>query len=190
VYSTTSPAAADLTVATVDLGAVQDLTGEDNPEGDAPLGSTTAATLPAGITDAPDLVSISNFHTIGGDTTNTYVDFKFDEVVSDADIGSTWAHLIKTDGLTVVDCVADSGEDTDTVTVRCPDDTANVPLTASQFARATTTTTGSATPLGTGTPSRLPTSVTAATPVPPTWCPRRSTWTRRTRVGTRSIRRP
>lgn len=71
-----------LTVATVDFNAVEDPTGAENPEGDAPLGSTTgggAQTLPAGITDGPDLVSVGSFTTDSGDTE---VAFTFDEAAT------------------------------------------------------------------------------------------------------------
>jgi len=133
ILTTTDPSGADLTLATVDLGAVQDSTGEDNPEGDAPLGSVSTTALPAGITDAPDLNAVNNFHTISGDTANTYVDFVYDEVVDAVNFDGFY--LMKTDGLNEVDCTYDSGEGTSTITVQCPDDTAGVALTASQFAR-------------------------------------------------------
>jgi len=50
-----------VTVATVDFNAVTDNQGQTNPEGDAPLGTTGGGSTnqPAGITDAPDLQSIS-----------------------------------------------------------------------------------------------------------------------------------
>lgn len=95
---TTAAGAAALSVATVDDGAVRDLDGLNSPEGDAALGSTTGGgtiTLPAGVTDAPDLVSVSGFRptaTAG----ETAVDFTFDENATTTDAGNF--QLIELDG--------------------------------------------------------------------------------------------
>jgi hypothetical protein len=69
-----------VTVATVDFNAVTDNQGQTNPEGDAPLGTTGGGSTnqPAGITDAPDLQSISAPRA-GASAGTTAVDFTFDE---------------------------------------------------------------------------------------------------------------
>ena len=78
----TTAAADQLTVATVVPGAVRDVGGATNPEGDAAIGTTTAGggatTLAAGITDGPDLVSVGGFRQAATANT-TAVDFVFDE---------------------------------------------------------------------------------------------------------------
>lgn len=74
--------AAGLTVATVDYNAVEDPGGAENPEGDAPLGTSTGGgeqSLAAGITDGPDLVSVGSFTADGA---NTEVAFTFDEAAA------------------------------------------------------------------------------------------------------------
>jgi putative cell wall-binding protein len=77
---TTDADAATLTLATVDVNAVTDAQGETNPEGDAALGTSGGGTttLAAGITSAPDLVTVGNFRQ-GANTGETAVDFTFDE---------------------------------------------------------------------------------------------------------------
>ncbi len=78
---TTTEGAAALTMATVDIGAVRDVDGDENPEGDAELGSTSgggSTTQPAGTTTAPDLVSVSGFRQ-GAGVGETAVDFTFDQ---------------------------------------------------------------------------------------------------------------
>jgi len=112
----TATEAAALTLATVDFGAVEDTTGSDNPEGDAALGTSTSGgttTLPAGITDGPDLVSIGAFTANGS---NTDVEFVFDEA---ADIVSqTGFHLLdanNTPGTVITSTAATGGGDTSLV---------------------------------------------------------------------------
>jgi putative cell wall-binding protein len=79
---TTTTAAGTLTVATVVPGAVTDVDGNTNPEGDAAIGTTTAGggatTLAAGITDGPDLMSVGGFRQ-AAEVNTTAVDFVFDE---------------------------------------------------------------------------------------------------------------
>lgn len=92
----TDAEAAKLTVATVDLNAVHDPSGAGNPEGDAPLNTSTgggSTTLPAGTTEGPDLVSIGGFAAAG---TATDVEFVFDEAADAAD--ATKFHLVGTNG--------------------------------------------------------------------------------------------
>jgi hypothetical protein len=73
---------ADLSVATVEFGAVTDGEGLGSPEGDAPLGTGQQgnATLTAGQTTAPDLVSVTGFRTpaTGSAANSAAVDFTFD----------------------------------------------------------------------------------------------------------------
>jgi putative cell wall-binding protein len=80
--------AAALTLGTVDFGAVNDLGGTrtENPEGDAALNTNTPdapTALPAGVTEAPDLVSIGNFAAVSP-APGTDVEFTFDEAASNA----------------------------------------------------------------------------------------------------------
>lgn len=74
----TAAEAADLRLATVDVSAVTDNEGLENPIGDAPLGTATATTrtFTAGQTLAPDLVSVGGFR---ASSTTTTVAFTFDE---------------------------------------------------------------------------------------------------------------
>lgn len=74
---TTTASLANLSVATVDAASVADLSSITNPEGDAPLGGSTSSSAAAGITTAPDLVSVGNTRSSG--LSNTLVDFTFDE---------------------------------------------------------------------------------------------------------------
>lgn len=77
----TADEAAAITVATVDAGAVTDTQGQASPEGDAALGTTSGGgttTLPAGITDAPDLLSVGNFRQ-AADAGKTAVTYTFDQ---------------------------------------------------------------------------------------------------------------
>ena len=53
-----------LSLATVDVDVVTDYQNQENPEGDAPLGSNTGSEsvdLPGGVTNGPDLLSVGNF---------------------------------------------------------------------------------------------------------------------------------
>jgi len=78
----TAAEAAGLVLATVDSDAVSDDQNQENPEGDAALNAASSggnANLPAGITNAPDLVSVGNFRQ-GANVGETAVDFTFDEV--------------------------------------------------------------------------------------------------------------
>lgn len=131
---TTDSAAAALTLATVDFEAVHDVSGAGNPEGDAALGSTTgggSTALPAGITEAPDLVSIGGFSDSGANSTD--VAFNFDEA-ADVQTDGTGFHLIGIGDN--VDYPGEAaivgGEGSTTVIVRFAAD-----LTAADIARAT-----------------------------------------------------
>lgn len=148
----TAAEAAPLTLATVDSDAVTDDQGVKNPEGDAALGGGTSggsANLAAGITNAPDLVSVGGFRP-GDELGETAVDFTYDEVAFD-DGGSF--QLVLTDG-TVVSCVGPGdpnatpsggsiagGNGTTVLTVICPNPGGTIPtvngtpLTATNVSR-------------------------------------------------------
>jgi putative cell wall-binding protein len=98
----TAEAAAVLTVAAVDDSAVRDSEGNFGPEGDAALGATSGGgteTLPAGITDAPDLVSVGNFRQ-AATPGETAVDFTFDEAATSNETAGF--RLVLLDGSEVV----------------------------------------------------------------------------------------
>jgi len=125
---TTTSVAGSLTLATVDAGAVTGTTGgaaDQNPIGDAPLGSTGTTTFTAGITAAPDLASVSNFRDDPtAPSTNTLVDFLFDEATYRLTAaGGNDYHLVQTAGNAASDtaCNYVSGDGTTTHTVTCVD---------------------------------------------------------------------
>jgi len=100
----TAAEAAVLTTATVDDDAVEGQAGLSDPniEGDSGItppssGSTAAA---AGVTDAPDLVSVGNFRA-GTSADVTAVDFTFDEAAYEGN-ASQGFHLVTTTGADVV----------------------------------------------------------------------------------------
>lgn len=160
---TDATAAAALTVATVNDGAVTDTQGLVNPEGDAAIGSAGGGntSLPAGVTVAPDLVSVGNFRqasTIG----RTAVDFTFDEAATTTDLGGFHLILINNPGTTTtagandIECAGPAsgdgtvaggtvagGNGTTVITVICdnpggtPGTVAGTALTADQVARGT-----------------------------------------------------
>jgi putative cell wall-binding protein len=136
----TSTGTAGVTVATVDLGAV---TGngaisnapDTNPEGSAPLTSNGTATVTAGATSAPDLLSVGRFGLPTVSSTNRLVDFTFDQAAYNQS-STTGFHLVTTDNV-VVDCTANpdpaststtapsggsapGGNGTTVITVTCP----------------------------------------------------------------------
>jgi hypothetical protein len=76
---TGADSAATLSLATVDEGVVADLQGVTNPIGDAGLnpGAVTTPTTTAGITVAPDLVTVGNFRANAANAETTLVDFTF-----------------------------------------------------------------------------------------------------------------
>jgi putative cell wall-binding protein len=138
-----------LSVATVDDGAVRDADGLTNPEGDAAIGATSgggSTTLPAGITDAPDLLSVGNFRQ-SATTGVTAVDFTFDEAATTT--GSGNFHLIRLDGTDIVGVgpaptdttagggTAPGGNGTTTITVLFDDPTTDNLITAADIARGT-----------------------------------------------------
>lgn len=90
--------ASQLSVATVEVGAVRGLQGVDDTNiiGDAALNPGGTATLTAGTTAAPDLVSVGNFRANPADVNQTLVDFTFDEAAFNNGAGY---HLVSTDGV-------------------------------------------------------------------------------------------
>jgi putative cell wall-binding protein len=145
---TTPTAAALLTVATVEFGAVTDAVGAASPEGDAQLGATgtSSPSLAAGVTSAPDLTAVQNFRS--ATSTLTFVDFVFDQAptnlngtpVGTVSPGETSGyHLVGLSGLDAsqVDCTYNSVAAT-TITAACQNTaggTAGATLTAAAYAR-------------------------------------------------------
>jgi putative cell wall-binding protein len=128
---TTDLAAAELTVATVDLGAVRDESGDTNPEGDAGLGDTTGGgtvDLQAGITEAPDLTGIGGFADVAN---GTQVEYTFDEAVTGAN-DATLFNLIQLDGTPLEGAAVVGGEGTQTLIIRFAED-----ITRTDIARGT-----------------------------------------------------
>ncbi len=117
-----------------------------SPIGDAALGS--GVTFPAGVTDAPDVVSIGNFRPSIATTTATLVDFTFDEPASVANRTAGQFQLIQPDGgefdgtpvnnaTTVTDTTDVQGDGTTTITVSFPneDGSSVAPITAANAVR-------------------------------------------------------
>jgi len=142
--------AAPLTVATVVQNAVFDAAGNGNTEGAAAIGSAATTTLTAGVTTAPDLVSVSGFRQ-GATVGTTAVDFVFDEP---ATVLLTGGFSLVTTSNTVITCTASTtpastapsggtvpgGSGTTTITVVCNNppvtgDPGGVPLSAANVAR-------------------------------------------------------
>lgn len=141
----TAASVANLTLATVDFDAVRDNQGQVNPEGDAPIGTASApgTTGTAGITTAPDLLTVGDFRA-AATAGFTAVNFTFDEAAFVANSGGF--DLIRING-TPIDCVGPTaantnpgggtsvgGNGTTVITVICPNDGAT-PLTAAGIAR-------------------------------------------------------
>jgi len=136
--------AASLTLATNEEGAATGQGGDLSTEGDAPLTPTSSTTAAAGVTAAPDLVSVGNFRA-GSTADVTAVDFVFDQAAHVQNINGF--RIIGTDG-TSYQCVASAntadpsglaapgGSGTTTLTVNCAEP-AGFPnnFVASNFAR-------------------------------------------------------
>jgi putative cell wall-binding protein len=156
--SITSQSAVDnITLASVGYNAVADFQGQQNPEGSAPVGTASdTTTLQAGVTDAPDLLSVGGFRAASG-ATQTAVDFTFDEAafVTGAGTGSAGVsdfYLIPVDGTApYIRCDAPApgtstaggqaavgGNGTTTITVNCDNNagaTSTTLLSAASIAR-------------------------------------------------------
>jgi putative cell wall-binding protein len=106
---TTAAAAAQLTTATVKLGAVTDAAGQQNPEGDAAIGTGGQSTLTAGTTAAPDLLSVGGFRgplAAPAPAGTVAVDFVFDQAAFvQAAAAPSGLFLVSTDGR-IVECTA------------------------------------------------------------------------------------
>ena len=101
---TSAASAASLSVATVVQGAVIDATGNINPEGDAAIGGGSSTTLTAGVTAAPDLVSVGGYRQAAA-IGSTAVDFTFDEPATVQ--GATGFYLVPQDAsLPLVGCTS------------------------------------------------------------------------------------
>jgi putative cell wall-binding protein len=126
----------DITLATVDLGAVTDFQGQTNPEGDAPLGNQAGQQFASGRTQAPDLVSVTSSGTApSGNAAQSIVTFTFDQPAFIQSAGGAGFSLVLVDG-TVVTCTAPqqtgdntggapgtSGNGTTTISVVCANQT-------------------------------------------------------------------
>ena len=134
----TAAEAANLTLATVNDGAVTGAAGaatDTNIEGDAPLTPASGTAAAAGVTAAPDLVSVGNFRA-GSTIDVTAVDFTFDAPAF-ARPGALY-QIIGTDGriancqgpaagsTTASGLAAPGGEGTTVHTVNCNDPVAAV----------------------------------------------------------------
>jgi putative cell wall-binding protein len=162
---TTTEGAGVLTLATVDTNAVTDQQGDVNPEGDAAIGASSGGdtTLAAGITDAPDLLSVGGFRQ-GATAGTTAVDFTFDEAAFTTSTGGFHLILVNNPNNTTgagdndILCVAPASTDTTTsgggtvpggngtttITVICTNPTdpntgtaSTTPIAASDVARGT-----------------------------------------------------
>jgi len=144
----TAAAASNLTLATVNNGAVTGGGGatDTNIEGDAPVtptgGSTAAAA--AGVTAAPDLLSVGNFRA-GSTADVTAVDFTFDQAAFVQNVAGF--SLVGTNGVTYT-CsgpasgsttasgqAAPGGEGTTVITVNCAEPVSSVQHDATTIAR-------------------------------------------------------
>jgi putative cell wall-binding protein len=156
----TAASAANLTLATVDNGAVTGAAGssDTNIEGDAPLTPATSSTAAAGSTAAPDLVSVGNFKP-GSTADVTSVDFTFD--VAAFTTGGANFGLVGIDGTSFA-CLAPAagtttpasglaspgGNGTTVITVNCVEPAASTQHTAENVARGTVATGSVATTSG------------------------------------------
>ncbi|MDP9405951.1 MAG: S-layer homology domain-containing protein, partial [Actinomycetota bacterium] len=145
VFPVTGADFQDVTLGAVDRGAVEDSDGNVSPIADASLGN--GVTFTAGVTDAPDLVSIGNFRPSTATTTATLVDFTFDEPAFVANRTAGQFQLIQPDGgeldgtpanntATVTDTTDVQGDGTNTITVSFPnEDGGSVAITAPSVVR-------------------------------------------------------
>ncbi|MEA3020134.1 MAG: hypothetical protein QOI47_1658, partial [Actinomycetota bacterium] len=146
----TAALASQLTLATVERGAATGSAGDTNIEGSAPLAPASSAPAAAGITTAPDLLSVGNFRA-GSSAEVTAVDFTFDEVAYAQAVGGGAAngyHLVGIDG-TRLDCTgpgiasgnstpsgaaAPGGDGTTVFTVSCAEPTTGPTVGAGHLA--------------------------------------------------------
>ena len=119
------------TTCTVDFGAIADVSGQQNPEGDEPIQNVVQA---AGVTEGPDLVSVGNFRTnVSG---QVLVDYVFDEaaqITAPATGDPTEFELIMADGTVFQGAAIAAGAGTTTITVQFTQNNTQIPF--SQIAR-------------------------------------------------------
>jgi hypothetical protein len=143
----TAAGAGNLTLATVEQDIVIDDSGLTNPAGDAAIGTAAGTSaLPAGQTNAPDLVNVSGFRQALA-ANSTAVDFTFDQAATV--LTTDGFRLVYTTGAAVT-CLASTtastgggattvpgGSGTTVVTVVCPNNpgTLTTTATAEQVAR-------------------------------------------------------
>ena len=151
----TTALASALTVATVDFGAVAGTAGtagfDENPEGDAAIGTAQQPGAAAGVTAAPDVISVTSRGAAAA-ANSTVVDFVFDQAANV--VTTTGFHLVLTTGTgggEVIDCTGPAaagnpsggtsagGFGTTTITVVCPNSTAapTTPIAQASIARGT-----------------------------------------------------
>lgn len=127
-----------LTVATVDFGAVEDDEGLVNPIGDAPLGTSGETTFITGRTEAPDLREVQNFVTNAATTSETLVDFVFDE---NAFVVNADGFFLVTVGGELISCSATTttdgftGDGTPVITASCENTQVTGKIDADEVAR-------------------------------------------------------
>jgi putative cell wall-binding protein len=147
----TAASVANMSVAAVAQNAVTDLQAKQNPEGDAAVGTAHTISGTAGTTAAPDLLSIGNFRQAAA-STQTAVDFVFDQPAFLTTTGTSGFHVILANGNDVL-CTTPStgdtltpsggtspgGNGTTTITATCGDHpaTPTTPYTSAQVARGT-----------------------------------------------------
>jgi len=150
---TTATAAQNLTLATVIPGAVTDLQGQSNPDGDAAVGTSHTNASSAGVTAAPNLESVAAARA-STTVTNSALDVTFDKPTFDIRAGATETagfFIVYSDQAAEVACTAPGASNanngtnlssagnngTATLTIVCPNDpnTPNSTLTSAQVSR-------------------------------------------------------
>jgi putative cell wall-binding protein len=163
----TAAEAGGLTLATVELTAVAGVggaTNDGNIEGDAPLTPAGSSASAAGVTAAPDLVSVGNFR--AGTTADvTAVDFTFDAAAFNQNVngyqligvnGTTYPCVGPATGSTTASGqTAAGGEGTTVHTVTCAEPVSSVQHSADTIARGAVVASTVATTAGGVSPNPL-----------------------------------
>jgi len=122
----TATGAAGLTLATVDEGAAQDSSSNNNPIGSAGIGTAGTTALTPGRTLTPDLVSVGNFvkQSFSGSPGNLLATFTFDQNVYDADSDYSSLCLVPVASTNSLNCADSyiSGEGTKDIVVEFNND--------------------------------------------------------------------
>lgn len=114
-----------LTLATNEGDAVVDTTGSGSTEGDAAIGTAQTSTQgAAGITTAPDLLSVGNFRQSQTTAATTLVDYTFDEAATATGANGSKFHLVKQDGTVLNGVLVTAGSGTTVLTVSFTDTSA------------------------------------------------------------------